>query len=59
METSVRCPSPPNTYSYVQEENMDSTRKRVENYLLFTCITNQILALHLQSIDGDGLEESF
>ncbi len=26
MEFSVRRPSPPNTYSYVQEENLDSTR---------------------------------
>ncbi len=26
VEFSVRRPSPPNTYSYVQEENLDSTR---------------------------------
>ena len=26
MEFSVRPPSPPNTYFYVQEENLDSTR---------------------------------
>ena len=33
MESSV-CPlSPPNTYFYVQEDNLDSTRKFVENYL--------------------------
>jgi hypothetical protein len=32
----VRRPSPPNTYSYVQEENSGSTRKFVENHLLFT-----------------------
>ncbi len=29
VEFSVRPPSPPNTYSYVQEENMGSTRKFV------------------------------
>jgi hypothetical protein len=46
VEFSVRCPSPPNTYSYVQEENSGSTRKSVEIYLLFTCITNLILAIH-------------
>ncbi len=45
MEFSVRCPSPPNTYSYVREENSGSSRKFVENHLLFTCITNKILAL--------------
>ncbi len=46
MEFSVRCPSPPNTSSYVQEENLGSTRKVVEIYSLFTCINNLILALH-------------
>jgi hypothetical protein len=30
METSVRPSSLPNTYSYVQEENLGSTRKFVE-----------------------------
>ncbi len=55
MEFSVRRPSPPNTYSYVQEENSGSTRKSVEIYLLFTCITNQILAIHMQSMNGVGL----
>jgi hypothetical protein len=30
MEFSVRHPSPPNTYSYVQEENLDSTIKFVK-----------------------------
>jgi hypothetical protein len=56
----VRPPSPLNTYSYVREENSGSTRKIVENHLLFTCITNQILALctiHPQSVDG--LEKLF
>jgi hypothetical protein len=46
MEFSVHRPSPPNIYSYMQEENLGSTRKFVEIYLLFTCITNLILALH-------------
>jgi hypothetical protein len=45
MELSNHHSSPPSTYSYVQEENLGSTRKFVENHLLFTCITNQILAL--------------
>jgi hypothetical protein len=47
----------PNTYSYVQEENSGSTRKSVEIYLLFTCITNLILAIHMKSVNG--LEEPF
>jgi hypothetical protein len=29
----------------VQEENLGSTRKFVENHLLFMCITNKIIAL--------------
>jgi hypothetical protein len=57
MEFSVRRPSPPNTYSYVREENLGSTRKFIEIYLLFTCITNLVLALHTQSVNG--LEEPF
>jgi hypothetical protein len=60
MEFSVHHPCPPDTYSYVQEENLGSTRKLVENHLLFTCINNQILALctiHPRSIDG--LEKLF
>jgi hypothetical protein len=60
MEFSVRRPSPPNTYSYVREGNSGSTRKFIENHLLFTCITNKILALciiHLRSVDG--LEKLF
>jgi hypothetical protein len=51
MESSVCCPSPPNTYSYVGEENVYSTRKSVEKSLLFTCNTNQIHALHPRSMD--------
>ncbi len=53
-------PSPLNTYSYVREENLGSTRKFVQNHLLFTYIANQILALctiHPRSIDG--LEKLF
>ncbi len=30
MEFSVHRPSPPNTYSYVQEESLGSTRKFIE-----------------------------
>jgi hypothetical protein len=45
VESSVHRLLPQNNYSYVQEENLDSTRNCVENYLLFTCITNQINAL--------------
>ncbi len=33
MEFSVRRPSPPNTYSYVQEENLGLTRKFIQNFL--------------------------
>jgi hypothetical protein len=57
MEFSVRRQFPPNTNSYAQEENSGSTRKFVQNYLLFTCISNLILAIHTQSING--LEEPF
>ncbi len=57
MDFSVRHPSPPNTYSYVQEENAGSTRKFIEIYLLFMCITNLILAIHMQSVNGP--EEPF
>jgi hypothetical protein len=57
MEFSVCCPSPLNTYSYVREENLGSTRKSVEIYLLFTCITNLVLAIQTQSVNG--LEEPF
>jgi hypothetical protein len=47
----VSCLPPPNSYSYVREENSDSTRKFVEIYLLFTCISNLILAIHTQSVN--------
>jgi hypothetical protein len=60
VEFSVCCSPPPNTNSYVQEENSGSTRKFVEKHLLFRCITNQILALctiHPQSVVG--LEKLF
>jgi hypothetical protein len=57
MEFSVRRPSPPNTYSYVREENSGSTRKFVQNYLLLMCISNLILAIHTQIVNG--LEEPF
>jgi hypothetical protein len=57
MEFSVHRPSPPNTYSNVQEENLGSTRKSVEIYLEIACITNLILAIHTQSMNG--LEEPF
>ncbi len=46
MEFSVRRPSPLPTY--VREENSGSTRKFVQNYLLFTCISNLILATHTE-----------
>jgi hypothetical protein len=57
MEFSVRRPSPPNTYSYVREENSGSTRKFAEIYLLFTCISYLILAIHTQNVNG--LKEHF
>jgi hypothetical protein len=46
VEFSVHPLSRPNTNSYVLEENLGSTRKLVEINLLFTRITNLILALH-------------
>jgi hypothetical protein len=36
----------------VHEESLGSTRKLVENYLLFTCISNLILAIHMQRVYG-------
>ncbi len=42
------------TYSYVKEEFLGSSKKIVQNYLLFLCITNQICALQ-----EHGLEEPF
>jgi hypothetical protein len=57
VEFSVRRPSPPKAYSHVREENSGLTRKVVQNYLWFTCITNLILAIHMQSVNG--LEEPF
>jgi hypothetical protein len=61
VELSVRHPSPPNTYSYVQEETPGSTRKFVENHLLLTCITNQILALSMYNtpVEHGWAGESF
>jgi hypothetical protein len=50
--------SPPNTYSFVKEENLGSTRKFIENYLLFTCITNKILALPLWSLGWRNLSRT-
>jgi hypothetical protein len=47
-----------NTYSYVQEENSGSSRKFVENYLLFSCITNQIYALHQRSMGWRNLSKT-
>jgi hypothetical protein len=58
MKSSVCFPFPPNTYSYVQEGNLGSTRKFVENYLLFTCITNQILALQMWSMGWRNLSKT-
>jgi hypothetical protein len=40
-----------------REGNLGSTRKFVQNYLLFTCISNQILAMHTQSVNR--LKEPF
>ncbi len=55
MEFSVHRPSPLNTYSYVREEYLGSTRKSVEIYLLFTFVTILILAIHTQRVKGlDG-----
>jgi hypothetical protein len=39
----------------IAEANLGSTRKCVENYLLFTCITNQILALQMLSVGWRNL----
>ncbi len=55
VEFRVRRPSPPNTHSFVREESSGSTRKFVQNYSLFMCISNLILAIHTQIVNG--LEE--
>jgi hypothetical protein len=57
MEFPVRRPSPPNIYSYVREEYSGSTSKFIHNYLLFMFISNLILAIHTQIMNG--LEEPF
>jgi hypothetical protein len=57
MEFFVHHPSPPNTYFYVLEESSGSTRNFVQKFLLFTCISNLILAIHMQIVNG--LEEPF
>jgi hypothetical protein len=49
VESSVLHPSPLNSYFYVQEEKLGSTKNLVENYLLFLCITNQICASRAQA----------
>jgi hypothetical protein len=49
MESSVLPPSPPNTYSYVLEENLGSTRKFVEIYYLFLCTYYQPKFVHYTS----------
>jgi hypothetical protein len=58
MKSSVLRPPPPNTYSYMQEENLGSSRKFVDNYLLFLCINTQICALHQQSMDWGNLSKT-
>ncbi len=58
LEASVHCLSPPNTYSFVQEENLGWARMFLENYLLFTCITNKILALHPWSVGWRNLSKT-
>ncbi len=51
--------SVPSEYLFnVGEENLGSTRKFVENYLLFTCITNHILALHPWSMGWRNLSKA-
>ena len=52
MEFSDHRSSPQNTHPYVGEENSGATRKFVQNYLLFTCISNLILAIHMQIMNG-------
>ncbi len=50
MDFSVRRSSPPNTYSYVQEENLCLTRKFVEIHLLFyqpNSCTTSLIAIYL------------
>jgi hypothetical protein len=42
----------------VQEKSLGSTRKFVENYLMFTCITNKILALHPWSVGWRNLSKT-
>jgi hypothetical protein len=42
---------------HVREENLGSTRKFIQNYLMFTCISNLILAIYTQIMNG--LKEPF
>ncbi len=53
VESSVLPLSPPNTYSYLQEYNLGSTRKFVKNFLLYMCMsTKHILELSMW-LDGE------
>jgi hypothetical protein len=53
VESSLHRPSPPNTYFYVQDKNLGSSRNFVENDIVYvyyqpnTCIT-----IHTRSVDG-------
>ena len=55
MELSVHHLSPPNTYSYAQEEDSGSTRKFVEIYLGIV-YANQVLPT---TPAARGLEDAF
>ena len=49
----------PSKYLFLcARRKFDSTRKFVENYLLFTCITNKILALHPWSVGWRNLSKT-
>jgi hypothetical protein len=56
MESSVCCPSPPNTYSYVQEEHSGSTRKFVD-FFMFCVLPTKFMHLTGRAWAGDMAHE--
>ena len=60
MEFSVHRPSPSNTYSYVQEENLGSTRKFVKKLLLvYLYFQPNSCNVHTQSMNGEWAPGTF
>jgi hypothetical protein len=57
VESSVPCLSPLPIHSYLQQENLGSSRKFVKHCFLFLCIANQIHAQHRWSMGWRNLSK--